>query len=317
MYKPKLDVHGLSIRGDAHETNSDHFAIAGLAKSIRMRRSNLDLDDGERVHGDNQGHVLLVADGISERAPERASRLAVASVVQHFLNEMPWSHGPEGEAGDVELDLERVLRNVQRELRDRARDGHDLSTTMTLAFVAWPDLYVAHVGDGRCYLHRHGETRVLTRDQSLTVAGDDGGATPHRTDGRVLWNAVGGRGSELYLDVVRTELEPGDVVALVTDGVLATDDVPAPEAVLERHLSSEAMCERLTAPTGADDRTAVVARFLPREPKRVEDVAAAPLDRLVRTRGVDPESGGRAEPPAIDRDRAPARVERAPRVARG
>ncbi len=32
----KIDVHGLSIQGQKHEKNQDHFAIATLNKSMRL-----------------------------------------------------------------------------------------------------------------------------------------------------------------------------------------------------------------------------------------------------------------------------------------
>ena len=47
----KIDVHGLSIPGNGHETNHDHFAIATLSKSLRLHQSNLTIDDESRDVG--------------------------------------------------------------------------------------------------------------------------------------------------------------------------------------------------------------------------------------------------------------------------
>ncbi len=281
----QIDVHGLSVPGDGRDKNHDHFAIATLSKSMRLHQSNLTIDDDSRVHGQNQGHLFLVADGISDNlAPTRASSTAVDSVVQYFLNEMPWYHLADGEPEDVTLALEDALKNAQDELLRSVSDKKQgLGTTMTLAFVFWPDLYIAHVGDSRCYLSRNGELRQLTTDH---VHGEYARKLENRLKPRnenSLWNALGGRTQERHPDVRHIQLEPGDKLALVTDGVTQEQFRPKLKALLKCDASAEQVCDNLVDGIGKDDRTAIVVRFLPLEDIRaMENRTPSPSDLTAR-----------------------------------
>ena len=260
-----LDVYGLSVRGSAHNKNHDHFAIATLNKSMRLHQSNLTIDDDSRVHGHNQGHLFLVADGIGGGpSPSRASGTAVDSVVQYFLNEMPWYHLADGQPEDVTLALEDALQNAQSELLNRARPGEaGLGTTMTLAFVFWPHLYIAHVGDSRCYLKRGKELRKLTTDHTLAEVRKKVDGTVTERSKHMLWNAVGGLEEQLFPEVKHLVLQPGNVLALVTDGVTRNESESELLAALKRGEAAEPTCDALVGRSGQDDRTAIVARFLP------------------------------------------------------
>jgi protein phosphatase len=294
----KLDVHGLSVRGDGHERNHDHFAIATLSKSLKLHQSNLTIDDESRVHGHNQGHLFLVADGVSGGpAPARASGTAVDSVVQYFLNEMPWYHLADGTPADVTLALEDALKNAQDELlRSVPCEDPGPGTTMTLAFVFWPHLYVAHVGDSRCYLGRGGELSQLTTDHTLAeVCRDLGGSDTPRSR-HVLWNAVGGGEQRLQPEIRHVLLEPGDELVLVTDGVTKEQSASDLRALLERVASAEEACGRLVNGSGRDDRTAIVVRFLPLEPVGATRAERDPLPSpLTAVRGA-PHQVPRSEP---------------------
>ena len=285
----QLDVYGLSLRGRAHEQNHDHFAIATLAKSIKLHQSNLAIDDESRVHGNNQGHLFLVADGISRGpAPARASGTAVDSVVQYFLNEMQWLHFGDGEPEDVTMALEDALRNAQDELLNSVkRDKAGLGTTMTLAFVFWPHLYIAHVGDSRCYLKRDGELRQLTTDHALA-------AVPSQPEVRHL------------------VLRRGDVLALVTDGVTSAGSEREFEELLDARTPAEHVCGRLVQGRGDDDRTAIVARFLPHETRPAKVLVAQAPPGLDSYKQWRKPTAGSASSDTIRRTRFPL-----PKVAFG
>lgn len=267
MQAQKLDVHGLSIPGTDHKKNHDHFAIATLNKSMRLHQSNLSIDDESRVHGHNQGHLFLVADGIGGApAPARASGEAVDSVVHYFLNEMPWYHLADGDPADVTLALQDAIHNAQDELLTGAAPHQTgMGTTMTLAFLLWPDLYLAHVGDSRCYLSRGRDLERLTTDHTLAQVRREAGGKVTKRARNVLWNAVGGQGSEVQPDVRHVRLQTGDVLALVTDGVTGETPDRELERALSLDLPSAEVCDRILRGSGRDDRTAIVVRFLPLE----------------------------------------------------
>ncbi len=55
---------------------------------------------------------------------------------------------------------------IEREVIAAPRQG-GMGSTLTLACIVWPRLFLAHVGDSRCYLLRDGEIHQLTRDHTL------------------------------------------------------------------------------------------------------------------------------------------------------
>jgi len=273
---PRLDVYGMSLRGIENERNHDHFAIATLNKSLWLRQSSLTIDDESRVHGHNQGHLFLVADGSpgSERSAADGAG-AIDCVVRYFLNEMPWLHFIDGDPVDVTAALQDALQNAQSELGAASPGGRvRIGTTMTLAFVFWPDLFVAHVGSGSCYLSRQGAVQRLTRAPVTR-------RFRRRHDPALL------------PDVGHVELEVGDAIALVTDGLADRDAEPELQALCRRDLSAERTCAQIVRGSGRDDRTAVVARFEP---------AARVHERVGRARPASPLSA-RRDAPRRPRDR--------------
>ena len=210
---------------------------------MKVHQTNLSIDDETRVHGRTQGQVFLVADGISDGpTPSLASREAIDSVVHYFLNEMPWYHLSEGEPRDVTLALKDALRNAQEDLHlGRGHEERGVATTLTLAFVDWPDLYVAHLGRNRLYVRRDDSIRLLTTDHAPSSLA---ARTP---------------------EVQRFQLELGDVLALCSDGVSATCPPERIAKILGADQDAEWMCGELITADGPDDRTAIVVRFLPHE----------------------------------------------------
>lgn len=103
-----------------------------------------------------------------------------------------------------------------------------------MAYFAARWMYVVHVGDSRCYLIRDDKIHLLTRDHSvaqlLVEAGQLDEATAEISPlSHCLYNSIGGNSSNpMAPDVSKSELFPGDVVLLCTDG-------------LTRHVSDESI----------------------------------------------------------------------------
>ncbi len=140
-----------------------------------------------------------------------------------------------------------------------------MGTTLTMAYVIWPELYVVHVGDTRAYLHRSGRILQITTDH--TVGNALAGERIAPAIRRILWNIIGGGSSDLQPAVYHLTLEAGDTLLLCTDGLtrhLSDDRI---QAVLNESPTTEAACDRLVRETndqgGKDNVTTVVARFKP------------------------------------------------------
>jgi protein phosphatase len=116
-----------------------------------------------------------------------------------------------------------------------------MGTTLTLAYRLNDMLFVAHVGDSRCYLFRNRLLYRLTRDHTLVEEMVRRGAlnaqeAAHHQWRHVVTNAVGGNSAEVTVEVHKVHLEAGDVVLLCSDGL--TNMVPD-EEIARRVISSQ------------------------------------------------------------------------------
>jgi protein phosphatase len=149
-----------------------------------------------------------------------------------------------------------------------------MGTTFTMAYLEWPVVYLAHVGDSRAYLYRSPELLQITNDQTMAqLLADAGAIEAERVGGHPLQNVLA---CLLCYDTRRLEsrgymrgLAPGDQLLLCTDGL--TRIVPGQQIaeILESTFTAEDACRELIAAAnsagGPDNTTVVVARFGHRE----------------------------------------------------
>ena len=270
-----LDCYGVSDRGRTRERNEDQFLVAELQKSMLVGMTSLTPEESTRLFGRVLGHLLLVADGMGGAAAgEQASRIAVSSVTRFILNTMPWFFGLDEEhLQELKAELAHGLQRCQKSIEAFASEHpamKGMGTTLTMAYVLWPHVYVVHVGDSRCYLYRGQDLHQVTRDHTIAQQLRDTGVKvgPYSRLGNVLWNVIGGGSSELSPEVYRLEIEPGDKLLLCTDGLNrhVSDEKIAEALALE--LPATETCHELVAAAneggGTDNTTVVVARFTPR-----------------------------------------------------
>lgn len=268
------EVFGVTDRGRVRPDNQDQFLVADLRRSMRLSSSSPAFQD-VRLVGAPQGWLLIVADGMGGyRGGEVASAITVEGMARYVFESMPWPTPSSKASGAVvERGLVEALRSCHSEVQHAAEErGLDarMGTTLTLAFVDWPELVVLHVGDSRCYLLRRGVLSRLTRDQTLaqqlyeekTLTADEAARSRFR---HVLLNSVGGNLPELNVETHRMELHVGDRLLLCTDGL--TGHLEDGELVrwLSRDEQMESiargMVEAAKQAGGEDNITALVAAF--------------------------------------------------------
>jgi protein phosphatase len=264
---------GLTDKGRVRETNQDQFLIAELRKAMRVRQSSL--PQPKTQYSDERGHLFLVADGMGgHRAGEQASALAVETIETFALNRFKWFFHLRGpEEHNVLTEFQAALRQADVWVHEEAAGKPDLrgmGTTLTMAYALGSDLYVAHVGDSRCYLLRQGTLHRLTQDHTLVGELVRRGQIPAKEAAthhlrHVITNAVGGYEPGIHVEVHKVELQPGDDVLLCTDGLtemLADDRIGA---VLQAEPDARKACERLVAEAnefgGKDNISVILARF--------------------------------------------------------
>ncbi|HWB07983.1 MAG TPA: protein phosphatase 2C domain-containing protein [Pirellulales bacterium] len=275
----KIECFGLTDRGYIRDLNEDQFLVADLRKSLDVHHTSLGLSGHNHLTGDTHGQLLLVADGLGGHASgERASTLAVDCLTRFAVNAMHWC------ARLDDCDDERVFAEWEEALQlcdeqvhaeGNARpESHGMGTTLTLAYVAWPNAYILHAGDSRCYLLRNGRLEQITTDHTLAQKFIDAGMiTPDQAGqsrfSHVLWNAIGGTSDRVSTEAHKLALEMGDVLLLCTDGLTNEVDDATLAEMLSRPLPAADVCRELVTAAkeagGNDNITVVVARFVAKE----------------------------------------------------
>jgi len=266
---------GATDVGLKRENNQDQFLIAKLQKSMLVECSSLPIDQSQRLFGDTQGHLMLVADGMGGHAAgERASALAIDSLVDQLLNRIHWFFKIHVDAeNEFIASLKDMLKATHKRIQEEGQKVSALNgmgTTLTMAYIIWPKMYVLHAGDSRCYLIRNGEVEQLTTDHTLARRLIDSGGMKPEDEPRsrwsnVLWNVLGGKSEvELTAEVRNLILQEGDAILLCSDGlhryindakiVQILNDNPLPSAAVDAFI-------KVALDAGGDDNvTAIVAR---------------------------------------------------------
>lgn len=154
------DVFGATHRGRERDENEDQFIVAELSRSMHVMQSSGERPPSRtRFIGRPQGYLMAVADGVgSHPRADIASETAVQTIASYAFRLMPWMFSPPGVGSPVlEEGLRRGVERCQQKVQERAHaEGlpYPPGTTLTAAYVCWPNLYVVHVGDSRCYVVR-------------------------------------------------------------------------------------------------------------------------------------------------------------------
>ncbi len=279
---PFIDVGGESSTGKPRETNDDCFVTADLTRSLVLGPSSLAFAEGTPWFGGSQSKLLAVAEGVEgSTAAPMASSVAVRALSRYVASLMPWiTDLHEEDERALEEELTRALVRSQKRLRAEARaNGYDeakVATTMTIAYIAWPQLFLVHVGDSVAYLYRDNRLQRLTRDGSVgaklakrgVIPMDEAESPPYE---RAVASALGGNSDQLDLELQRYRLSAGDQVLLCTSALTRHLDQQEIRRELDAAVTAQMACRRLVdaASQGTSEHgvTAVLAS--------VEDEAAS------------------------------------------
>lgn len=270
------EIFGATDVGLKRTINQDHFVVAALERALLVEGSSLPAEAGTRLTDTPQGRLLIVADGIGGHGGgELASAVAIDAMAHYAFETMPWAMSRDRCASEeVPRGLREAVAKAQARIRRVARRKNapeNLGTTLTMAYVVWPDLHLVHVGDSRAYLYREGQLYRLTRDHTMAQQLVDGEAmTPEEAArsplGHVLINAVGGGTDDLDVELHRLRLEIEDQLLLCTDGLYdMVDDRMLAAHLARTHRTVDAVVLGLVRAAneagGRDNVTAVLARF--------------------------------------------------------
>lgn len=122
--------------------------------------------------------------------------------------------------------LRSAARVAGRAIYDEAQDNprySGMGTTLTAAVIDQDSLFVAHVGDSRCFVYRDGAVLQATQDHSWIAeqvrAGNMSDAEAKESKLRHIITRSVGFEREVNVDLVFVQLQPGDCVVLCSDGL--------------------------------------------------------------------------------------------------
>ena len=268
-----VEVGAVTHPGKVRGNNEDHFLVAKLAKSMRICKTSLP-GDGKTRFSDEEGYLLVVADGMGGAAAgEVASKLAVQTVETFVLDVVKWFLHLHHEDAELLGELRKAFERADASVVERAGTDyrlHGMGTTLTIGFSVGVDLFLVHAGDSRAYLFHDGLLRQVTRDHTLVNALVEGGvitaeAARHHSRRNVVTNVIGGPTEGVEAEVHKIEVQDGDILLLCSDGLSGPVEDARIAEILARHPDPETACRRLldlALQNGAPDNvTAVVARY--------------------------------------------------------
>jgi protein phosphatase len=208
------------------------------------------------------------------QAGEQASALAVDVIEQFVLNTLKWFLNLRGGEGQTLLqEFRGALEQADARIYEQASRHPELwgmGTTLTMAYSLNRDLFIAHVGDSRCYMFREGELDQITHDHTLVQemvrrGHMDAEEANHHRLRHVITNVLGSTEPGVLPEVHKVKIEPGDVMLLCSDGLteMVSDEEIA--QVLRSDADLHRACERLVhlanEKGGKDNITVILVRF--------------------------------------------------------
>jgi len=176
--------------------------------------------------------LFLVADGMGGHAcGEVASKMA-ADVIREFFarsrdDDSTWPYKMDRHLTYLENRLVVGIKMAnQRIFEAAAKDARlkGMGTTVVISQIAGDRLYIAHVGDSRCYRIRGEAVEQMTRDHSLLedykdarpdMSDEEQRKVPHKN---VITRALGMR-ETVQVDVSADDIQDGDLFVLCSDGL--------------------------------------------------------------------------------------------------
>jgi len=211
--------------------------------------------------------VFAVADGMGGHAGGAvASELAVKKLeashgYRDFQGHLAGAiQGMPRRARELALSVQMANQAV-REVAASTPELRDMGTTLVAARFSEQKqrVYIAHVGDSRCYRLRRGSLRQLTHDHTMASVGFVG------PNGARLLRAVGLE-EQLDIDVIVDRPQAGDVYCLCSDGLPKMVKDEELRRVLETVPDLPEAVQRLVALAngrgGADNVTVLLVRVL-------------------------------------------------------
>jgi PPM family protein phosphatase len=269
-----VDVAAASCCGKARSCNTDHYLVLRLGRLQETIITSLAAADLP-PRFEEYAYAMLVADGLAvESGGARASRVALSALAHLAIRLGKWNVRVDRDSwADVVEQGELLYGGVHDAVRDASRADPrlaDMATSLTAAYVAGSDLFVAHVGHARAFLFRLGALTQLTTDHTLDTLRLNAQKPTlleqlNRDQQHVVTEAIGGSYGSPDVVIERTALWSGDRLLLCTNGLTDVVSEQAITDVLTARRRPAEECQQLVdlarAAGAPDDVTVLVCDY--------------------------------------------------------
>ena len=214
--------------------------------------------------------LFIVADGTGGNAGgEIASSISVRTVARHMLEHVYVPLFKQGERPDLPLLAGQMTEAIIRANTHVIGQVEKAGSTLTMAVLIGQDLYVAHVGDSRAYIHAKGHLKQLTQDHSLKAKMIETGQITAEEARRfqipnIIYNAVG-QEVDPELSRYRRTMLPENTLLLCSDGLweMVTDEemVAIIDAAATPNEAARKLIQTANEHGGNDNITAILVQL--------------------------------------------------------
>ena len=202
--------------------------IFSLASDIgKVRKNNEDFIDSQIIYKDDDTKIgiFALADGMGgHNKGEVASAMAVNGIIEFLSQNL-------SQSGNIKIDyfddiIKQSYNHVNLKIYEKSKEDESfngMGTTLVTVVIYNEDMYVANVGDSRCYILREDDLKRITVDHSVVedlvrmniISEEEAMTHPIRNH---ITRAMG-TDEMVIVDIFREKLKPQDKILMATDGL--------------------------------------------------------------------------------------------------
>jgi serine/threonine protein phosphatase PrpC len=254
----ELQAIACSDPGRKRSNNEDNYLVLDVSRGQTYEK-----EKEVRVDIQSAKMLLAVADGMGgHRSGEVASRTCVENLSKAIMKALSNGQAAESDHRKALVESVEQTNRVIYEMSGQNPQYEGMGTTLTAVLLIGTRALIAQVGDSRAYLLRGKTMTQLTRDQTVgnSLLELQPNAVINENLSSMLSQAVGIE-DHVEVAVTNTDLEPGDILLLCSDGLTKTVKNDEVSQIGQHHAGIRAKAETLIAranENGGPDNVTVV-----------------------------------------------------------
>lgn len=218
----------------------------------RVRKNNEDYCKGEILNTDfGPVGIFALADGMGgHNKGEVASKLAVENIVEFLKENLLQSNNIKIDyIDDIIKQAYHSVNKIVYEKSTTSPEFEGMGTTLVTAITYKNNLYVANVGDSRCYLLNEDGLRKITIDHSVVeelvkaniITEEEAKTHPRRNH---ITRAIG-TDEMVIVDIFKLEINEGNKILLASDGLTGFVDDNIIENIISKNNDVKDLAQEL------------------------------------------------------------------------